>query len=270
MSSKKSDLMKESSCRKLPASVYTDFARGRSLYRSLVNTRLSKLALAEPVLDFGSGRLGASSYHNTIPRFEELETWSVDVDSSPRPHVLADGQRGLPFRDQAFASCISISVLEHIYDFASTIRELHRVLRPGGLFYASVPFLFRVHNHPGDYFRYTAQAMTRLLEQAGFDVISVDPLGAGPATASVANLEFALPKLTRGAALRIATSMDRALGSRSGGMYRNEHDYPVAYFVTASRLAGADQTPRLPLHPQPRSPNRAGSGGEEQGSPWQG
>lgn len=53
------------------------------------------------------------------------------------PLIAADMER-LPFRDGVFATAISNCVLEHIDDIDRALSEARRVLRPGGVFAASV------------------------------------------------------------------------------------------------------------------------------------
>jgi SAM-dependent methyltransferase len=45
----------------------------------------------------------------------------------------------LPFADSTFDKVICSEVLEHIPDYQGALREIERVLKPGGLFCASVP-----------------------------------------------------------------------------------------------------------------------------------
>ena len=54
---------------------------------------------------------------------------------------VTDGRR-LPFNSNSFDCVICSEVLEHIIDFESVIEEIERVLKPGGIFAASVPKYF--------------------------------------------------------------------------------------------------------------------------------
>lgn len=47
--------------------------------------------------------------------------------------------RGLPFEDMAFDYAISVCVMEHIPDIDRAIRDVHRVLKPGGCFAFTTP-----------------------------------------------------------------------------------------------------------------------------------
>jgi hypothetical protein len=48
--------------------------------------------------------------------------------------------------------------------------NLQRVCRPGGLALVNMPFLIRIHDHPGDYWRFTPDGLRFLLTAVGLDV----------------------------------------------------------------------------------------------------
>lgn len=57
----------------------------------------------------------------------------------------------LPFREGAFDEINASEVLEHVVDLSQAMRELHRVLAPGGVIHADVPYglqgLYNPHHH---------------------------------------------------------------------------------------------------------------------------
>mgnify|MGYP000105399565 CR=1 FL=1 len=59
-------------------------------------------------------------------------------DSFGIPTTCSDGA-ALPFEDDTFDSVLALGVLEHVVDLDGLLREVQRVLRPGGAFLVVVP-----------------------------------------------------------------------------------------------------------------------------------
>jgi SAM-dependent methyltransferase len=72
---------------------------------------------------------------------------------------------------------LSSQVIEHLELPADAIRETARVLKSGGLFLISFPFLYPIHAEPQDYTRFTEYAMSKLLKDHGFEVIEMSRIG---------------------------------------------------------------------------------------------
>lgn len=66
------------------------------------------------------------------PRSVEISSLHLGLYGLRADFVLADGER-LPFADESFDVVYSNGVLHHTPDTAGGVRELHRVLRPGGV-----------------------------------------------------------------------------------------------------------------------------------------
>ncbi len=85
--------------------------------------------------------------------------------------VQGDALR-LPFREGAFDVVLALDAFEHFEDDVAAMREVHRVLRPGGTLVATVPAFMALwsphdeayHHHR----RYRRPQLRGRLEQAGF------------------------------------------------------------------------------------------------------
>lgn len=64
----------------------------------------------------------------------------VNVDRFPGGADVIAASEALPFRDGAFAVVHASHVLEHLQDLSQSLREIHRVLAPGGYLVARVPY----------------------------------------------------------------------------------------------------------------------------------
>ena len=80
-------------------------------------------------------------------------------------------EEGLPFEDASFDGVILKDVLEHLDDAVAAVREVRRVLRPGGQVFASSPDAQRwvwddyTHVRP-----FTRKSFRLLFADQGFDV----------------------------------------------------------------------------------------------------
>jgi ubiquinone/menaquinone biosynthesis C-methylase UbiE len=91
-----------------------------------------------------------------------------------------DLTENLPFPDNTYSTIILSDVLEHIPSPGQLLSEMHRILAPGGVAIINTPFLYWVHEAPHDYYRYTEYALQRFSNDAGFRVISLEPIGGLP------------------------------------------------------------------------------------------
>lgn len=88
----------------------------------------------------------------------------------------------LPVPDACFDAALSTQVLEHVPDPQRALRELARVLRPGGTLILTCPGVWPHHEEPYDFYRYTRFGLEHLLKEAGFRIMELKAQGGFWAT----------------------------------------------------------------------------------------
>lgn len=81
------------------------------------------------------------------PHIESLDKASeglkfLESISNTKTNFLSGSAYSLPFSNDSFDLVVCSEVLEHLHDYKDAIKEINRVLKPGGQFLASVPAEF--------------------------------------------------------------------------------------------------------------------------------
>ena len=128
------------------------------------------------VLDAGAGESRFAG-HFAGHRYVAVDSCVGDAawDYS-KVSLLAD-LVSIPLADGVFDTVLNIQVLEHVPDPQAVVCELFRVLKPGGRLYLTAPQGWHEHQSPNDYFRFTKYALRKLVENAGFADVGIEPLG---------------------------------------------------------------------------------------------
>jgi SAM-dependent methyltransferase len=79
-----------------------------------------------------------------------------------------------PFAPEAFDVVIAEQVLEHVLWPYRAVRHAWQMLRPGGVFLVTTPFLVRVHAYPTDCSRWTPLGLKHLLAEGGFGLDDIE------------------------------------------------------------------------------------------------
>lgn len=136
--------------------VYADHNR-RKVVRTTVAEAIASLPKSAAGLNLGAGET-------------EFDTRMVNFDVFLAPHIAVAGNAvELPFNAEAFDLVVTQEVLEHVQQPFAALREVARVLAPGGTLYLQVPFIIGYHPGPTDYWRFTVEGIRELVEQAGLD-----------------------------------------------------------------------------------------------------
>jgi len=135
------------------------------------------------LLDVGCGTAWLSEDFQDYVGVDTAQDVIDNASSSGIDVRLARPDGRLPFEDNEFDGVILKDVLEHLTDPVSMVREVRRVLRPGGLAFASSPDAQRwVWNDYTHLRPYTRTAMRRLFVDQGMSVDKVSYESVAPGT----------------------------------------------------------------------------------------
>jgi len=189
--------------------------------------------------DVGCGKMPYYGMNRDLVREVIGIDWPSSQHESPYVDVWCDLNEGIDVADDSIDTVLCTDVLEHIYRPAVLWSEIARILRTDGVAIVGTPFLYRIHEAPHDYHRYTGFALERYARDAGLQALSVQPLGGLPCV-----LIDLLSKVMQRAPLladMVRFAADGAL--RIGPMRRageqSASAYPIAYVMTA-RKPGSD------------------------------
>ncbi len=123
--------------------------------------------------------LGCGSGQYRKPMEQAGYRWIGFDFSNPNAPLWADAH-ALPFPDNTFDFVISLAVLEHIQNPPVMLREVYRVLKPGGTYFGSVAYLVPFHDS-ASYFNMTHYGVWSALEDAGLktEFVYGDPVYLG-------------------------------------------------------------------------------------------
>ena len=120
------------------------------------------------LLDLGCGSQPYRPYLANVTHYVGLDypPTRESLGLGVKPEVHGDA-RTIPFADQSFDGVLCCQVLEHVDRPETVLREVGRVLKPGGLALISVPFFYNLHMEPHDYFRFSPYGIQDLLARSG-------------------------------------------------------------------------------------------------------
>jgi SAM-dependent methyltransferase len=152
--------------------------------------------------------------------YEELLSGAAEIvgfDVPGNPHADLHGSiDALPVADASFDIVLCLQVLEHVPDPAAAVRELRRVVRPGGRVLLSTHGVYPFHPNPDDFWRWTHDGLERLFRDNGdWSSLTVRP-GAGTAATVSMLIAHLIDLLFKRAGLRVLAA-PLVAGLNAGG-----------------------------------------------------
>lgn len=126
--------------------------------------------LGGPYLEVGSKDYGSTQDLRSLVGARYV---GVDLEPGPGVDVVADLAGPLEAIDAVlggdrFGTIFCLSVLEHCRRPFAMAENLTRLLRPGGSVCLSVPFAWKFHGYPSDYWRFTHEGVKLLFPRLEF------------------------------------------------------------------------------------------------------
>ena len=160
--------------------VLSQVFRGHSAGRALMHLKVRREVEARGiVLDIGGG--SRQTYLAYVDMSKARSFIMIDIDfsrSSSGTHPRVRGSvTSLPLRSDSVDTILCFNLLEHVYDHRQALAETRRVMSRDAVLYGWVPFILGVHGAPQDFWRYTDEALARLLSESGFTSSRVENTG---------------------------------------------------------------------------------------------
>lgn len=106
----------------------------------------------------------------------------ADLPGNPEAEVELRPDGSVPLPDGCCRMVLSTQVLEHVPDPAAYLAESARLLAPGGCLALTTHGIMYLHRDPTDYWRWTCDGLTRVITDAGYEVVELrGVLGLVPA-----------------------------------------------------------------------------------------
>lgn len=211
--------------------ILKEIIKGKSLARALFNAELPTNKVDGRVLDVGGGK--HQDYLEFLEKSEDVFVETVDIALKGQEGRVVDFEKDpLPFGEATFDHVLVFNVLEHIYNYLFLTKEMLRVLKDNGQLVGFVPFLVNYHPDPHDYFRYTKEALQKILEGSGFRNVQVKEVGRGPFAVNYNNLALSLPLVVRVVLFPFYYFADKVFLSLRPKVRAR---YPLGYIFTAQK-----------------------------------
>jgi hypothetical protein len=145
--------------------------------RHFIDTFSSEVAHQSNVgprcLDWSSRYVAQFPACKDVVNYEYADTNLTYSEKHGKKYLIGDlGQYDVDYLNShpKFDFLIVTQVLEHVPHFWKAMKGLAELTKPGGYVHFTVPFVYRFHPMPGDFWRYTPMGIIHLFESSGYDI----------------------------------------------------------------------------------------------------
>ena len=153
--------------------------KNNSLLRVLQIYECLNIDLQGISLEFGATSNRDKTFSNFVKGKSKFH-YSNKISNKKMDIFYSDLTKKLKIPTAKYDNVLLFNVLEHIPDYKLALSEIYRIIKKGGCFMGSTPFIYQIHGAPKDYFRFSKQFIKTNLKKYRFKQIIVKSLGFGP------------------------------------------------------------------------------------------
>jgi SAM-dependent methyltransferase len=133
----------------------------------------AKLPDGARVLDAGAGQRPFAKFFSR----QKYESCDMPGGFYEQRHDFECFLHEIPQAENSYDAVVLTQVLEHVPDPLAVLRELNRVLKPGGKLLLSLPLNGPLHGEPWHFFQFTHYGLAQLASQSNFQVENCEKIG---------------------------------------------------------------------------------------------
>ena len=134
-------------------------------------------------IEFGTIDNKDKTFSNFV-KGESKFHYSNKISNQKLKVFCSDLTKKLSIPSKKYNNVLFFNILEHLPEYKLVFSEIYRIVKKGGFFIGSVPFIYQIHAAPNDYFRFSKQFLKLNLKKYKFKQVKIKTLGFGPFTAS--------------------------------------------------------------------------------------
>lgn len=214
---------------------FLDFTKevftGKSIGRILFNWRVQEHCreLRGVCVDLAAGSNPSYYRYWNLSKDQVIK---VDCGEKEGVDVVADLNRELPFKDNYADNVFLFNAIYIIEQPEKLLKEIYRILKPGGVFFFNPPLINNEAPEPHDYFRLTSEGIEKILFQTRFSQMELYKIGERATAAASLLHNFWMFNFVRFFVFGLALFLDRLIPKKT----KKKYPAPMAYFVISKKL----------------------------------
>jgi SAM-dependent methyltransferase len=143
----------------------------RNYLTAFAKRAAASLPYGSRVLDAGAGE---GPYRATFDKTRYESTDIRLIENNFGQISFISDLSNIPVQSNCYDLVFCSQALEHVTEPQIVIKELWRILKPGGKLWLTAPLFYAEHEIPFDYFRYTQFGLILLFQKSGFTIESIE------------------------------------------------------------------------------------------------